>query len=88
MAERSNQKFVGPGLQVYGLSTPLKLFIGLLFLGGASVVVTLVGFIEVVAEVVAGDIFCDDVDWVDIEDGVTDSVGVNKVLCPGTPVKV
>ena len=86
MAERSNQKFVGPGLQVYGLSTPLKLFIGLLFLGGASVVVTLVGFIEVVAEVVAAD--CDDVDWVDIEFGVTDSVGANEVLCPDTPVKV
>ena len=63
MVERSNQKFVGPGLQIYRLGTPLKSFIGLLFLGGASVVVTLVGFIEVVAEVVAAD--CDDVDWVD-----------------------
>ena len=88
MAERSNQTFVGPGLQVYGLSTPLKLFIDLLFLGGASVVVTLVGFIEVVAEVVAADIVCDDVNWVDIEFGVTDSVGANEVLCPDTPVKV
>ena len=53
-------------------------------MGGASVVVTLVGFIEVVAEVV----LCDDVDWVDIEDGVTDSVGVIEVFCPDTPVKV
>ena len=40
------------------------------------------------AEVVAADIFCDDVDWVDIEDGVSDSVGVNEVLCPDPPVKV
>ena len=84
MVEQSNQKFVGPGLQVYGLSTPLKSFIGLLFLGGAAVFVTLVGFIEVAA----ADIFCDDVDWVAIEDGVTDSVGVNEVLRPDTPVKV
>ena len=88
MVERSNQKFVGPGLQVYELTTPLKSFIGILFLNGAAVVVTLVGFIEVVAEDVLGDIFCDDVDWVDIEDGVTDSVGVNEVLCPDTPIKV
>ena len=41
-----------------------------------------------VAEVVEVDIFCDDVGRVDIEDGVTDSVGVNEVLCPDTPVKV
>ena len=41
-----------------------------------------------VAEDVVVDISCDDVDRVDIEDGVTDSVGVNEVLCPDTPVKV
>ena len=39
-----------------------------------------------VAEVVVVDISC--VGRVDIEDGVTDSVGVNEVLCPDTPVKV
>lgn len=66
----------------------MKSFIGLLFLEGASVVVTLFRFIEVVAEVVMADIFCDDVDWVHIEDGVTDSVGVNVVLCTDTPVEV
>ena len=41
-----------------------------------------------VAEDVVVDISCDDVDRVDIEDGVADSVGVNEVLCPDTPVKV
>ena len=41
-----------------------------------------------VAEVVVVDISCDDVGRVDIEDGVTDSVGVSEVLCPDTPVKV
>ena len=41
-----------------------------------------------VAEVVVVDIPCDDVGRVDIEDWVTDSVGVNEVLCPDTPVKV
>ena len=39
-----------------------------------------------VAEVVVVDI--SSVGRVDIEDGVTDSVGVNEVLCPDTPVKV
>ena len=39
-----------------------------------------------VAEVVVVDISC--MGRVDIEDGVTDSVGVNEVLCPDTPVKV
>ena len=41
-----------------------------------------------VAEVVVVDISCDDMGRVDIEDGVTDSVGVSDVLCPDTPVKV
>ena len=43
-----------------------------------------------VAEAVVVDISCtcDDVGRVDIEDGVTDSVGVSEVLCPDTPVKV
>ena len=41
-----------------------------------------------VAEVVVVDISCDDMGRVDIEDGVTDSVGVSEVLCPDTPVKV
>ena len=41
-----------------------------------------------VAEVVVVDISCDDVGRVDIEDGVSDSVGVSEVLCPDTPVKV
>ena len=41
-----------------------------------------------VAEVVVVDISCDDMSRVDIEDGVTDSVGVSEVLCPDTPVKV
>ena len=41
-----------------------------------------------VAEVVVVDISCDDVGRVDIEDGVTDSVGVSEVLCPDTPVRV
>ena len=41
-----------------------------------------------VAEVVVVDISCDDMGRVDIEDGVTDSVGVSEVICPDTPVKV
>ena len=41
-----------------------------------------------VAEVVVVDISFDDMGRVDIEDGVTDSVGVGEVLCPDTPVKV
>ena len=41
-----------------------------------------------VAEVVVVDISFDDMGRVDIEDGVTDSVGVSEVLCPDTPVKV
>ena len=41
-----------------------------------------------VAEVVVVDIACDDMGRVDIEDGVTDSVGVSEVLCPDTPVRV
>ena len=41
-----------------------------------------------VAEVVVVDISCDDMGRVDIEDGVTDSVGVSEVLCPDTSVKV
>ena len=40
-----------------------------------------------VAEAVVLDISCDDVGRVDIEDGVTDSVWLNEVLCPYTPVK-
>jgi len=41
-----------------------------------------------VAEAVVLDISCDDVGRVDIEDGVTDSVGVSEVFCPDTPFKV
>ena len=41
-----------------------------------------------VAEAVVVDISVDDVDRVDIEDGVTDSMGVKEALCPDTPVKV
>ena len=41
-----------------------------------------------VAEDVVVDISCDDVGRVDTEDGVTDSIGLNEVLCPDTPVKV
>ena len=52
-------------------------------------VVELIDSVEVVvAEAVVVDIFVDDVDRVDIEDGVTDSMGVNEALCPDTPVKV
>jgi len=41
-----------------------------------------------VAEDVVLYIFCDDVGRVDIEDGVTDTVRVNELLCPDTAVKV
>ena len=51
--------------------------------------VELIDSVEVaVAEAVVVDISVDDVDRVDIEDGVTDSMGVKEALCPDTPVKV
>ena len=58
------------------------------FVEGSDVVELIASVEAAVAEVVVVDISCDDVGRVDIEDGVTDSVGVSEVLCPDTPVKV
>ena len=58
------------------------------FVEGPDVVELIASVEAAVAEVVVVDISCDDMGRVDIEDGVTDSVGVSEVLCPDTPVKV
>ena len=55
---------------------------------GPDVVEPITSVEATLAKAVVLDISCDDVDRVHVEDGVTDSVGINEVFCPDTPVKV